>query len=107
MALLTVRDLPDEIHRALRARAARRGHSVETEVRDILAAAVRPKERVKLGSLLADIGRQARLSEQEFAVFQQMRDKTPAIKRPQNPAAASAAPRPPHQSRRPPPAPGR
>jgi hypothetical protein len=32
--------------------------------------------RVKLGSLLADIGCQAKLSDQEFAVFEQARDKT-------------------------------
>ena len=33
--------------------------------------------RVKLGSLLFDMGRQARLSDAEFAVFEQLRDKTP------------------------------
>ena len=77
MAMLTVRNLPEAIHRALRARAAQRGHSMEAEVRDILEAAVSPKGRVKLGSLLADIGRQARLSDEEFAVFKQVRDKKP------------------------------
>ena len=77
MAMLTVRNLPEAIHRALRARAAQRGHSMEAEVRDILEAAVSPKGRVKLGSLLADIGRQARLSDEEFAVFKQVRDKNP------------------------------
>lgn len=78
MAMLTVRNLPEEIHRALRARAAQRGHSMEAEVRDILEAAVSPRGRVKLGSLLADIGRRARLSDEEFAVFDQVRDKTPS-----------------------------
>jgi plasmid stability protein len=76
MAMLTVRNLPEAIHRALRARAAQRGHSMEAEVRDILEAAVSPKGRVKLGSLLADIGRQARLSDEEFAVFEQARDRS-------------------------------
>jgi len=33
---------------------------------------------VKLGSLLADIGRQAKLKDEEFAVFEQVRDQTPA-----------------------------
>jgi hypothetical protein len=33
---------------------------------------------VKLGSLLAAIGRQAKLSDEEFAVFEGVRDKTPA-----------------------------
>ncbi len=77
MAMLTVRNLPEAIHRALRARAAQRGHSMEAEVRDILEAAVSPKGRVKLGSLLVDIGRQARLSDEEFAVFEQARDRSP------------------------------
>lgn len=78
MAMLTVRNLPDEVHRALRARAALHGHSMEAEVREILEAAVAPGGRVKLGSLLAGIGRQAKLSDDEFAVFDQVRDKAPA-----------------------------
>ena len=53
MAMLTVRNLPDEVHRALRVRAARRGHSMEAEVREILESAISPEGRVKLGSLLA------------------------------------------------------
>jgi plasmid stability protein len=78
MAMLTVRSISDEVHRALRARAAQHGHSMEAEVREILESAVSPQGRVKLGSLLADMGRQARLSDEEFAVFEQVRDKTPA-----------------------------
>jgi len=78
MAMLTVRNLPDEVHRALRVRAARHGRSMEAEVREILEVAIAPESRVKLGSLLADIGRQARLSEEEAAVFDDVRDKTPA-----------------------------
>lgn len=78
MAMLTVRNLPDEVHRALRVRAARHGRSTEAEVREILESAVKPEGRVKLGSLLADIGRQAKLSDEDFAVLEGMRDKTPA-----------------------------
>jgi len=78
MAMLTVRNLPDEVHRALRMRAARHGRSMEAEVREILEAAVSPQGRVKLGSLLADIGRQVKLTDEEFAVFEQVRDKSPA-----------------------------
>ena len=33
MAMLTVRNLPDEVHRALRVRAVLHGHSMEAEVR--------------------------------------------------------------------------
>lgn len=78
MAMLTVRNLPDEVHRALRVRAALHGHSMEAEVREILEAAVAPEGRVKLGSLLADIGKQAKLTDNEFAVLEQVCDKTPA-----------------------------
>lgn len=78
MAMLTIRNIPDEVHRALRVRAARRGHSMEAEVREILQSALAPEGRVKLGSLLAAIGRQAKLSDEEFAVFEGVRDKTPA-----------------------------
>ena len=78
MAMLTVRNLPDEVHRALRMRAAQHGHSMEAEVRGILESAVSPPGRMKLGSLLADIGRQAQLSDQELAVFEQLRSRAPA-----------------------------
>ena len=78
MAMLTVRNLPDEIHRALRVRAAQNGQSMEAEVREILEAAINLQGRMKLGSLLAEVGRQAKLSEAEFAVFEQVRDKKPA-----------------------------
>jgi len=78
MAMLTVRNLPDEVHRALRVRAAQHGHSMEAEVRQILESAISPEGRVKLGSLLADMGRRAKLSDDEFAVFEQVRSKAPA-----------------------------
>src|SRR3954447_2041867 len=76
VAMLTVRNISEEVHRALRARAAQHGHSMEAEVREILESVVSPEGRVKLGSLLADMGRQAGLSDEEFAVFEQVRDKT-------------------------------
>ncbi|HEX5462477.1 MAG TPA: Arc family DNA-binding protein [Steroidobacteraceae bacterium] len=78
MAILTVRNLPDEVHRALRVRAAQHGRSTEAEVRDILESAVRPEGRVRLGSLLADIGRKAKLTDEEFAIFEHVRDKAPS-----------------------------
>jgi antitoxin FitA len=55
MSALTVRNLPEETHRALKLRAAQHGRSTEAEVRHILESAVRPK--VGLGSALAAIGR--------------------------------------------------
>lgn len=78
MASITVRNVPDEVHRAIRVRAARHGRSAEAEIRDILESAVKPKGRIKLGSLLAEIGREAKLTDDESAIFDQVRDKTPA-----------------------------
>jgi plasmid stability protein len=56
MASFTVRNLPDETHRALRVRAAQNGRSTEAEIREILEEAVRPQARLKLGSALAALG---------------------------------------------------
>jgi plasmid stability protein len=78
MAMLTVRNLPDEIHRALRSRAAKHGHSMEAEVRAILESAVSGERRVQLGSLLAEIGEQAQLTEEECLVFEHVRDRNSA-----------------------------
>ncbi|MAD35257.1 MAG: plasmid stability protein stbC [Tistrella sp.] len=79
MANLTVRNLPDEVHRALRVRAAHHGRSTEAEIREILEAAARPPERVKLGSMIAAIVRQAGgLTDEEAEHLNSVRDKTPA-----------------------------
>jgi plasmid stability protein len=78
MAMLTVRNLPDEVHRALRVQAALHGHSTEAEVREILANAVKPTARVRMGDALAELGRQLDLANEDFDVFDQVRDKTPA-----------------------------
>ncbi len=75
MAMLTVRNLPDEVHRALRTLAARHNRSTEAEVRAILEEAVKPEGRLKLGSLLVDIGRQMRLSDEEVRQINQ-RDRS-------------------------------
>ena len=40
MAMLTVRNLPDEVHQALRVKAAINGRSMEAEARAILKSAV-------------------------------------------------------------------
>ena len=78
MAILTVRNVPDDVHRALRVRAAQHGRSTEAEVREILAAVVKPEKRVRMGEALAAIGRKIGLTNEDFAVFESVRDKTPA-----------------------------
>lgn len=79
MAVITVRNLPEEVHRALRVRAAQHGRSTEAEIRDVLEKAAKPEGRLKLGSLLASIAQEAGgLTDAEAQQFAQMRDKTPA-----------------------------
>lgn len=60
MSSITVRNVPEEVHRALRVRAATHGRSTEAEIRAILENAVLPDGRVKLGTLLSHIGRRTR-----------------------------------------------
>ena len=72
MSVVTVRNLPEETHRALKARAAEHHRSTEAEIRFILENAVRPEGRVKLGTLLAEIGREV-----GFVDIEIDRDKTP------------------------------
>jgi plasmid stability protein len=78
MPVLTVRNLPDEVHRALRVRAAEHGRSTEAEVREILAAAVKPEGRVRMGEALAALGREIGLTKEDFDTFEQLRDRRPA-----------------------------
>lgn len=75
MTTLTVRNLPEEMLVTLRIRAAQHGQSMEAEVLEILETALNLREHVKLGSLLADIGQQTQLSDEELAVLEQTRDK--------------------------------
>jgi plasmid stability protein len=82
MAVLTVRNVPAHVHRALRLRAAQHGRSTEAEVRAILESAVKPEDRVKLGSVMANIGRRVGLTEGDVAALEramdEARDRKPA-----------------------------
>lgn len=78
MAMLTVRNLPDDVHRALRIQAAQHGRSTEAEVRDILARAVKPDSRLRIGDALAELGQKIGLNNKDFDALQQLRDDTPA-----------------------------
>jgi plasmid stability protein len=78
MASITVRNVPDDVHRALRVRAVRHGRSAEAEIRDILEQAVKPAKRVRLGDALAALGREVGVTNEDIAAIDQMRDKSPA-----------------------------
>ncbi len=53
MAQLIVRNLEEEIVKALKVQAARRGRSAEEEHREILRVALRPEPRTSLKEVLA------------------------------------------------------
>lgn len=72
MPAVTIRNLSEETHRALKVRAKQHGRSTEAEIRAILDEAVLPEERVKLGTMLAEIGREVGWVDLEIE-----RDKTP------------------------------
>ncbi len=76
MRAVTIRNVPEEVHRAIRVRAAQNGRTLQAEMCEILAIAVKPEGRVKLGDLLAGIGGKVKLTDEEMAVFE--RDYSPA-----------------------------
>jgi antitoxin FitA len=78
MASITVRNVPDEVHRALRVLAAQHNRSTEAEIRDILERAVKPAKRVRLGDALAALVRKAGLTDEDITIIDQTRDKAPA-----------------------------
>ena len=57
VAAVTIRNLPEATHRALKAQAAKHGRSTEAEIREIIESAVRPASRIRLGTALAKLGR--------------------------------------------------
>lgn len=70
MSAVTVRNLPEATHRALKLRAAEHGRSTEAEIRLILENAVAPS--IGLGSALLAIGHKLGGVELDFP-----RDKRP------------------------------
>ncbi len=78
MGMMTVRNIPDEVHNALKARAKRHNRSAEAEVRAILEEVIRPEKRLHMGDALAALGRKVGLTNEDFSIFDQVRDKTPA-----------------------------
>jgi antitoxin FitA len=73
MAAIVIRNLSPETHRGLQARAMRHGRSTEAEARAILDEAVRPAQRVRLGSALAALAQAFGGLDLDIS-----RDKTPA-----------------------------
>ena len=78
MAAVTIRNLSEEAHRALKVRAAQRNRSTEAEMRAILEAAVRPEGRLLLGTALSEIGRKYGITNADIEALEQVRDTRPA-----------------------------
>jgi antitoxin FitA len=78
MPALTIRNIPDEIHRGLKSRAALNGRSTEAEVRDILAEAIKPVKRVQMGQALWELGRAIDLSVADSKAVIALSRKAPA-----------------------------
>jgi len=82
VAAVTIRNLSEAAHRALKARAAQHNRSTEAEIRAILEAAVLPEGRVRLGTALSEASRKMGLTNADIEAFQealeQVRDKRPA-----------------------------
>jgi plasmid stability protein len=56
MPNMTIRNIPDDVHRALRTLATRHGRSAEAEVREILRRATESSGGIRFGDELAALG---------------------------------------------------
>jgi plasmid stability protein len=75
MRTITIREIPDEVHAALKQRALRGGRSMSADIGLILFSAVIESGDLRLGSALASIGRQIAAAGYEFNT---VRDYAPA-----------------------------
>lgn len=74
MAAVTIRNLSEEVHRALKLRAAQHRRSTEAEMRAILEAAVQPAGRLRIGSALSELGRAAGLVNADVEALERGRE---------------------------------
>jgi plasmid stability protein len=82
MAAVTIRNLSEEAHRALKVRAAQNNRSTEVEMRAILESAARPEGRLLLGTALSEVSRKMGLTNADIEALEQaleqVRDSRPA-----------------------------
>ncbi len=74
MPAVTIRNLSEEAHRALKVRAAQHNRSAEAEMRAILEAAARPESRLRLGTALAEMSRKIGLTNSDVEVLDRSRN---------------------------------
>ncbi len=77
MAAITVRNIPEATHRALKIRAAKHNRSTEAEVRFIIEAAVSSAPRIRMGDELAALGRE--LGIKQFDIVREPELLEPAV----------------------------
>ena len=77
MPAMTLRNIPADVHRALKARAARHGRSAEAELRMILAEAVGATGAppAMMGSRIQEVFRGLEMTDEELKGFE--RDRSP------------------------------
>ena len=78
MGMMTVRNIPDDVHSAIKARARRHNRSAEAEVRAILEEATQSERSIPMGDALAELGRKVGLTNEDFAVLEQVRNNAAA-----------------------------
>lgn len=78
MAAVTIRNLPEATHRALKVRAAMNNRSAEAELRAIVEDALRPEGRVRLGTALAEISRNLGLKNADVEALDRALGDSPA-----------------------------
>jgi plasmid stability protein len=78
MAAVTIRNISEATHRALKVRAAQHNRSAEAEMRAILDEAVRPEGRPRLGTLLSEISHRHGVTDDDVGALSLARDATPA-----------------------------
>ena len=73
MARMTIRNISDPLHRALKARAAANGRSAEAEVRWILGEAVKQPDGLRMGEALHALGRELAISDADVDAIEAQR----------------------------------
>jgi len=74
MGIITIRNIPEEVHNNLRVRAKRNNRSTEAEVRAILEYAVQPqKDSSGAGAVFAALRKKIRLTEEECEIINGIR----------------------------------
>ena len=78
MAAVTIRNLSEEAHRALKVRAAQHNRSTEAEMRAILENIVRPEGRLQLGTALSAMSLRIGLTNADLEALEPAREARPA-----------------------------